>query len=266
MKSFRWSSLVVYLMVLLSIVFGGLLSTLIFGWVNGEEFSPQTFQVRGFEYLQVPLLRVQVLGVERTAPRAANANLGQWIPADAAPPRWDLVRGVSGHQPGPAGDAAILLAYIDSSQGGSAPWDAWNRAHPKLAAEFWPLVAQVARENAYAGDRPGHHPPPRIGAGVGVPLDPGAAREAVPSAVLRADRLGVARDIALKPPGAGVRRGFVPRRTSVSLDHVRPQLPIGGAHRDVRVHRDDRAVPQGDRSASDLDARLCGPRVVEFKD
>lgn len=138
------------------IVAGVLLSLTIwvwmFGQVRGEEFNPYTWDLREFNYTEVPGLRMQVRKVRRTA-KGSNVVLaiknGAWFPASTSPSRWDLVSGARTAVP-QLGDAAILTKYFDARDASrNFYWEAWTTAHPLLAAELWPVVVWLARQELY---------------------------------------------------------------------------------------------------------------------
>jgi len=122
-----------------------------FGMVLGYEFSPDLFQRRQFVYYQLPLLRIQVTPVFRDA--ISNDLERHLSRSGAVPlsgvPRWDVVDTRPGAK-GPRGDAAILCTFLDlRDDDGDLVWLKWTQEHPELAREFWPHVAQVARDGAY---------------------------------------------------------------------------------------------------------------------
>jgi hypothetical protein len=148
-RRFRWWLVLVAAGGLLVV---GYLSTRIFGWVSGEEFSPHTFQRRRFSYYEIPLIQLQVTPISRessTNPlenHLATDMLGQ----SAVEPRWDLVWARQGAQSPEMGDASILCAYLDARDGnGDLFWKTWTEKNPQLAKKLWTTVAGLAKQQLY---------------------------------------------------------------------------------------------------------------------
>ena len=150
MKRFRASYIVTYLIVLVGLVIGGTIATLMFGLVEGTEFSPQTFKLRKFSYFQLPLVGAQVTGLHREADTLpAASTVAKWIHRDSSADRWDLVGGrIAGVESDP-GDASILLGYLQAERGGDPEWIAWSNEHADLAPALWRVVSQLAQLDAY---------------------------------------------------------------------------------------------------------------------
>lgn len=73
-------------------------------------------------------------------------------PRIQSPPTWHLildntdVSGLESHDC----DARLLVDYLRlSTDRGENVWETWNIDHPKLAKEFWPIVAEMARKDLY---------------------------------------------------------------------------------------------------------------------
>lgn len=155
----------------------------LFGSVSGEEFNPWTFRRQSYKYVQIPLLRVQIMPTRyksRTGP-AANSiapilglapdpefdeeDFGQdeddtnsskpkiaVVKTQTANPagRWDLVTSrrvaaVPWH-----GEAKILCDLLDMrDHKRNVTWKKWNTDHPKAANVLWPLIARTAQANLY---------------------------------------------------------------------------------------------------------------------
>ena len=131
------------------------LSTFMFGWVNGQEVSPDTFDRRSFFYCEIPLFKVQITPVRRVntgkgfeSYLAADTKL---IPAStAATPRYDLVRMNNVKPESDKCDARILCFYFDSmNESGTSYWLEWTKQNPELAKVLWPIVAKAARQQLY---------------------------------------------------------------------------------------------------------------------
>ena len=140
------------------IVMGGLLlvilCTMWIGGVQGEEFSPDTFQRRRFSYFELPLLRVQVTPIDRiditnSLEKHLTAN-GFIAPQNAASPQWDLVTVSSSSEVAEEGDALALCNYLDAvdSNGGNF-WLQWTKDNDAKAKVLWPEAARLARQQLY---------------------------------------------------------------------------------------------------------------------
>lgn len=163
---------------------GGGCLVLLFGPVQGEEFSPQLFQRRHFRFYQVPLLRWQLTPVRRwdrterlesaiakvisgpvpTAPSAVGSRRGGALPpstrggnapadpesARSVPPVcWHLIYSVQPGAPIWHGDAKILRDCLELREGERFFWSLWNGRHPDLAVLLWPRVAALAAARLY---------------------------------------------------------------------------------------------------------------------
>lgn len=139
------------LLLLLIVVPLALMITLSYGEVSGEEFSPDSLDRRTFTYYELPIVRIQVSAVYRTA---TTNNLERALAAryfvTAADPRWDLVRIRSRTIGAQRGDAALLCNYLDiAAEGGTLVWQTWTEKRPELAKELWPVVIELARRKQY---------------------------------------------------------------------------------------------------------------------
>ncbi len=127
----------------------------IFGHVRGEEFSPDTFEVRSFSYYRIPLTEIQVKAVRHhTFGSALRDHLirKNLLPKSANDtPRWDLVyRQNLWSREAILGDAQFLVDFLpDFRDGWDDEWLTWTQDHPDLAAILWPAVAELARTNLY---------------------------------------------------------------------------------------------------------------------
>lgn len=128
----------------------------LFGRVEGLEFSPQTFQFRNFSYVEIPMVRIQVWPVQRTAcPHevadflTTNGWIGPPSPSANATPVWHLVtvdrRGVVG-----SGDADLLKRILDlRDHRAGARWLQWTKDHEEQARRLWREVARLAQLELY---------------------------------------------------------------------------------------------------------------------
>lgn len=134
--------------------------TLMFGLVQGEEFSPNTFVRREFQYYQLPWLGWQISPISRqTKTNALETYVAaqSWVsplPAGSSQ-RWDLVLATQGTVPGTQrilsqGGARILCAYLDAQrENQDLVWLEWSKKNPELAKVVWPLIVRLARDDLY---------------------------------------------------------------------------------------------------------------------
>ena len=132
-----------------------LLFFLLGGYVTGEEFSPDDFSRRRFSYNQMPLFKINIWGIgyEDTTPVLEQALLNDgFIGIGTAPPikNWDLVGDSWTNELSPDLDAGLLCRVLDiKDHSNNSVWFAFNEDHPKLAAVFWPIIADMARRGLY---------------------------------------------------------------------------------------------------------------------
>lgn len=122
--------------------------------VDGEEFSPDTFETRRFQYYRLPVIGTVLT---KRSIEDSSSVLHQTLLSDGfvTPPatktnRWDLIREnwTSGNSPD--FDASILDSYLAiRSDGSSQYWHNWNDQNPERAAVLWPAIADLARANQY---------------------------------------------------------------------------------------------------------------------
>ncbi len=154
-KKVRWGRIgcVTLLVVVISAPF--VLIYLTFAsMVDGEEFSPDTFETRRFQYYRIPIIGWPVTN---RAIEDSSSVLQQALLSDGyitLPPkntaRWDLVREIWYSGTSPDFDAAILDKYLTMSDDGSnSRWFNWNDENPDRATVFWPAIADLARANQY---------------------------------------------------------------------------------------------------------------------
>lgn len=139
---------------LAGLVFVVYVSTRIFGHVSGEEFSPDSFERRVFEYYEIPLVHLQITPISRqdTTNSLERHLAGQKLfPVQAGPElRWDLVRARQGAQTTRHGDAGILCAYLDASdENGNLIWKTWTEKDAALAKVLWTAVDRLADQRLY---------------------------------------------------------------------------------------------------------------------
>jgi len=129
-------------------------------WINashhkGVEFSPDDFSSRSFEYYQDPLSGMLFRG--RTYSSTYNNHPDLVItnlisPLKITPKTWHLVSENSNLSQVISHDCDARFLYdlmnlltedLDSF------WDDWNNNYPDHAKIFWPLIAEMARDELY---------------------------------------------------------------------------------------------------------------------
>lgn len=129
-------------------------ATCLFGFISGEEFSPDTFSRRSFYYYQIPLIQLQVWPIDRkdtTSDLENYLRTKKYVPVKKTGElHWDLVYTARAQMVIAQGDAAILCSYLDiKNQDGDFYWKKWTEDHPKAAAILWPEIARVASQQLY---------------------------------------------------------------------------------------------------------------------
>jgi hypothetical protein len=142
----------VWLVTLLCTVLVCSFLVLLFGQVSGTEFSPNRFRRRRFDFLQIPVIKLQISPVMRDD---ATNELEKYlrrkglITQRATVNRWDVVSRTSGSML-QQGDANILIRYLDlKNEDRKFLWLEWTKQHPELAAPFWAAVHEAAVLQAY---------------------------------------------------------------------------------------------------------------------
>lgn len=127
------------------------------GQTSGEEFSPDDFSRRSFSYNRVPYFKWTLIGkhyVDITPALEQTLVDDGFITAEKNNPQvWHLCRdsGTSfDEDKSPDCDASLLVAYLDLlNPDGDSLWDSWNEKYPASAKVFWPIVAELARNQMY---------------------------------------------------------------------------------------------------------------------
>lgn len=130
-----------------------------YGERSGVEFSPDDFSMRKFDYCNLPLINWTRRGIKYSdAPNGNAATLiaDDWIRVTGrTPKRWHLVSETGG-QLFPSGrmpsdcDARFLTEYFDTNNNSGENWIMnWTNDNPKSAKRYWPLIAEMARDELY---------------------------------------------------------------------------------------------------------------------
>lgn len=147
----NWNGIVILIGIALSLI---VVATIALLWffngqaVAGEEFCPQTFQVRDFYYRRLPWVKSVVsptkLSLRSSPVSTAVLRHIQRLPDE----RWDIVEVSEGFQV-EARSPKILIQSLSPSTSSGAFWDSWSIQHTDLAAVTWPIVQQAAVLQAY---------------------------------------------------------------------------------------------------------------------
>jgi hypothetical protein len=127
--------------------------TIMFGTVNGQEFCPETFERRRYHYVQLPLVHVQLTGEDDKDISGATevfvTSQKYFRKKSPANPQWHTITTQRGAR-AETGDARLLIEYLDAKNSDEYHrWVKWSEDHPKLAAELWPAVQQLAEQRQY---------------------------------------------------------------------------------------------------------------------
>ena len=126
------------------------------GQTDGAEFSPDDFSRRSFSYNQIPILKWAIRKksyVDTTSGIEQELIASKLITPIVNPKKtWHLTRD-SGSGIGilPAEcDARFLTGYLDlRDEDDDFFWSEWNFKFPEAAKVFWPVVAELARDEMY---------------------------------------------------------------------------------------------------------------------
>jgi hypothetical protein len=135
---------------------------LVFGRVTGVEFSPDRFETRRFSVHEIPILKIQISPIRRTASQSATArylvakSLIQPSKANASQPAanaWHLVELSRGGMSHFEADAKLLTDQLDTyAQNHNKPgefWHNWSTNEPKKAQVLWPTIQKLAQRELY---------------------------------------------------------------------------------------------------------------------
>jgi hypothetical protein len=155
-KKISWITYLLLSLTSLVILSGiSLMVLLAYGTVEGEEFSPDNFSRRRFEYMKIPGLNWVVRGIvydDVTTDFENSLAVDGWIDCKPAT-TWHLCRESQRVQPAEC-DARFLVDMLQIKTDSSVHqyfWEEWNEKYPELAKVFWPLIAQMARDELYLG-------------------------------------------------------------------------------------------------------------------
>ena len=124
-----------------------------FGAVHGIEMNPYSFERRTYSFYEIPLIRVQVLGIRRNPVTDVTQSFlatNKYVTTKNVPDVWHIVQAAKGVRAPKVGDAEILVHYLETKDAKDYHlWVKWSEANPKLAAIFWPAVSRLAQEELY---------------------------------------------------------------------------------------------------------------------
>ena len=152
----NWTSRLLFGGVVL-ICIAGLVSFFIlnFGWVQGEQLNPVTFEHRRFQYVRLPPSNIHLYPVSY---EPDNSPIHDFLKKNKVLSKieqpknsiWHESHSTSGGA-SQTGDAKILVDYLAESDedGKKLFWIDWSEKNPEMADVFWPLVSKVAQAEAY---------------------------------------------------------------------------------------------------------------------
>jgi len=128
------------------------------GAKSGVEFSPDDFTMRRFDYCNLPIINWTRRGIKYVdVPDSTAETLiaDGWIrKTGRVEKRWHLVSESGGWSSSfkiPTDcDARFLTDYFDyTNSDGENSVNKWNNDNPISAKEYWPLIADMARQDLY---------------------------------------------------------------------------------------------------------------------
>ncbi|QEG25275.1 hypothetical protein [Mariniblastus fucicola] len=130
-----------------------------YGEKSGIEFSPDDFSMRRFNYCNFPIVNWTRRGIKYTDVENGTALMlidDDWIrETGRTPKRWHLVSENGGNfsttrKISADCDARFLTNYFDlSNNEGEIYVSKWTDDNPDSAKIFWPLIAEMARDDLY---------------------------------------------------------------------------------------------------------------------
>ncbi|WP_425614676.1 hypothetical protein NA78x_004550 [Anatilimnocola sp. NA78] len=135
----------------------GLFSVVIvwfFGSVYGTEICAETLERRSYFFLEIPIIRLQVRGIEyKQIPNDVSTHLTTNNIVTVPPANkktWHSItagRGVLGMR---TGDPEIVVRYLEARDANSEyAWLAWTKDNPKIAPHIWKGVTDLAVAGEY---------------------------------------------------------------------------------------------------------------------
>jgi hypothetical protein len=116
--------------------------------ITGEEFCPQTFQLRSFQYRRMLWVKTIVSPTTlNAAPLPVSTAVLQHLKR-LPNERWDIVQVGEGTRLD-IRPPRILIQAISATTSTGSFWDSWSNQHKELAAVTWPIVQQAAVLHAY---------------------------------------------------------------------------------------------------------------------
>ncbi len=130
----------------------------VFGSVEGVEFSPTHFETRNFSVYEIPVLKIQVTPIHREA--ASQSNTVRYLYAQSylrkpagSPTDWHLVQlsrsGLGAYE----ADAKLLTKHLElsiwNSSTGGPHWEEWSKQNAALAKVLWPVIQRLALRELY---------------------------------------------------------------------------------------------------------------------
>jgi len=150
-RKIPWFRIAIGILILFSIGLLLFLVGLAAGSVSGTEFSPDNFSMRSFRYTRLPLVGWTIRG-RRFDDIDLSVDLIQDGFITPQPiKQWHLVSEGSFSSNNQNCDARFLIQLLNlkTSSDLSSYWIEWNEKYPDHAKTFWPLVAELARDELY---------------------------------------------------------------------------------------------------------------------
>lgn len=138
------------ILLLLAIALCGLLSFSYVGTINGTEFSPNTFQIRSFNYLRIPgtMSRLGPTTLGPSTP-ATELEILKHLTRQSGPDTWHPIA-ILNSNTAPKYPAALLVESLTrKSPEGNSIWATWSTKNPELASTLWPFIQWMALNNIY---------------------------------------------------------------------------------------------------------------------
>ena len=123
---------------------------MMFGHVTGTELATDTFQLRQFYYMQIPVIEKQILPAKlQPIQNQLVTFIRSQLLLGKGPRRWDVVDATTGGR-WHAGKASILNCYLQMTDAhGKLVWLNWSKKNPERAKQLWPAIRETANLQAY---------------------------------------------------------------------------------------------------------------------